>query len=1241
MKINSILCAFALIPVVLSDWENFCSDNKQSADCCPGHYYTFLSAQNQLCTRCPVGFSCVGKFVETPVPCPSGTFANATGMSACMPTTVCSAKQYESQSTNASRDRVCSNYTTCADGNWKSGWSNTTDGTCTACTTCQIGFSVVKLCGQFQNRVCVNTVCNTSTDCGSMFCNYGASPISGCDLKWELNTTLSNNFLCTRSLTTGNCTNCPVGWTASGGYCAPCPTGSSCDVFGVPNPDCGGTCTRGLATQCNLITGRVDCSVSNPVNLTAAALGNYNVYRAGVIDHPDLGDAYFQCNIGYYASSTALGASGTSSPLCLPCKTVFTDASTYRAVSAGLSYSDPYSCLFSTSPAYQAANSIGMWGVSALAQCPPGTTSDYRMAPSITNCVACAEIISHAAVDRLSSTCSPVCDKGFTLLGHLCVDHTAVDCTQPGYFLSQQDSNGQVCDVSPLPWNGVGNQSTGGEWVSVSNLDTLFVSYDPVSKVSTNGTQIFTGSSQVALCKKRFDYPTYVQDVPLTALSCDQIEYHRFYLVHNGSKMLCAFLERSFGFNHRFLLWGITYAAEDKGANGNIVLKWRLPGKVCSVATSVMGGVEYLYMHFCNTSYISFIPIQDHQGEKVIQALKYYTLGFNASILIGGQASGKTDGLRDIALFGNTLSLAVTSDQKRLFVADHDYCRIVEVWIDYPGSFLTHAITVRASCYDPVNAIPFPRLLTPVLGGAFLLFMTDIGLFQMDNLTRSFNLLVEGNALPVNPIAMWADPSHIWIWNATTMTSIIDEQKPCDVLFSSTPGGPCKTCASRQYTPPVTQVCMDCTVISQCAVGTRLQACNATHDAFCAPCINPPPYSFVYTSECYTAMVPPCQAGWYGTSSCTACPPFSTTPSVGAPTVAECTCQYNGSMNTTTQTCTTPSPFSQGITPVYTISELPEWLAPLGCSNTSGSSCGQCTGSMDSIDINCLPCGANGLYLQSVSPRVCLSCPAGHVGLNGLWCQGCMNLQIPNAQGTACLCHPLAVTTPDGQSCECPDGHEEIQGACVPCQPGFFSVGNASCTVCPPGTDSPVASSVCKPCPPGRFKDGNVTMTCVICPGTSAYAMDSTSGGSCRQCNTTCPAGTAATQCPTSGLACMPCDTTLDPASQYWINGAGYPDCLWGCNPGFYLQDNTCETCSVPTTCLPGFTLQPCTQYQNAGCHTPCVNDTMPMDYAVWGDRCTWECIQGYQPVRKSFQGWVEYACEWVDDSYWKNWMFY
>ena len=1235
--------------------------------CCAGYYYN----TNSVCTICPAGKACPGGLssYSAPTSCLNGTVAPTAGMSACVPTTVCSARQYETVSATASRDRACANYTVCPEGQWKSGWSGTADGTCTPCATCETGFSVVQLCTQFQNRVCAHTVCDASTDCGRLFCNYSIA-LSGCNLLW-MTGGISTDALCARSTITGVCTSCPVGWTAAGGYCAPCPLGASCDLFGVARPDCGGTCTAGKQTRCNAVTGRVDCSAACPVNATAAAAGHYQVYRGGVIDQPALCDAYFKCDVGYYPSSTALDAQGMSYPQCLPCQTPFTSQTPYVAVSAGMSYGDPYSCLYRSVVAYPGSNPAGQYGAAPFAPCPSGTTSEAGMAPNVTGCLACRLVPDRATVDRLSTTCSPVCAAGSALLGQACVDPASVPCTGPGYFLGAQTSQGQVCEVSPLPWNGVGNQSTGQLWVSRQDLGMRVVAYDPAGAVGTNGTQVFIGPGWTPLCTQLKAYPAYVQDVPLSAQGCDQIEYHRFYMVQQAAGMTLGFLERSFGFSHRFVLWGM--ALEGSGFPvGSILMRWMLPGRVCSAATSEVGGAQYLYMSFCNTSFVSFIRIERSQGwiVKDIKADILTTLGFNATVLIGGQTPGKADGLRDAARFGSSLSLAVGSDPTRLFVADRDNCRIAEVWIDVPGSFMTSARTVRASCYDPVNAIPSPRLLTSVLGGGFLLFVTDTGLVQMDLALRSFVLIADADLLPADPLALGADADHIWVWNATTNTSIRDDQVPCAVLSSSVPGRACTPCASGQYTPPasqvctgcssvgqvsqvctdcstVSQVCTDCSLVASCPAGTVLQPCNATHDASCAPCGQPPGYPFRYTSGCSTEMLPPCQVGWYGQSVCSPCPVHSTTPAVGAAAVTGCVCQYGGAMDTTSHTCSTPSPFAGAQSPTYGIAQLPAWLEPLGCRNISGTACGQCQGSIDS---SCLPCGANGMYLERVAPRACLRCPAGTVGLNGLWCQACPPRQVPNAQGTACLCQANAVVGPDGVSCVCAAGHEEQAGACAPCPLGFASPGAGQpCVRCEAGSDSPAGGSECTPCGAGLYQDGVTTLGCTPCPGADAYALDGTSGDSCRTCNSTCPGGTSPAPCAGEGYACLPCEKTLDPATQHWITGEGYPSCLWGCNAGLYLASDaglhltsdTCTACTPLTSCPTGFVLQPCTPYADANCDTPCQNDTKPMDFAVWEGGCSWACEDGYALVRKAFQGWTEYACERTDSKKWMSWFFY
>ena len=119
------------------------------------------------------------------------------------------------------------------------------------------------------------------------------------------------------------------------------------------------------------------------------------------------------------------------------------------------------------------------------------------------------------------------------------------------------------------------------------------------------------------------------------------------------------------------------------------------------------------------------------------------------ALLIGSvKGSWSRDGLRDEALFESALLLGPETKQVRLFIVDQTACSMAEVLVVTPGSFLTIALTVAAGCQTGNAPIPSQYLLSTVLNGALLLFLTDDGLYQCDTALYSLQLIIQAETLP-------------------------------------------------------------------------------------------------------------------------------------------------------------------------------------------------------------------------------------------------------------------------------------------------------------------------------------------------------------------------------------------------------------------------------------------------------------------------------------------------------------
>ena len=1170
-----------------------------SYTCPTGHYLNFQcsgnTTQSNMCQLCTVGN------------CASGTYRTAC---------------------NVTADGVCAPCTQCPAGQYNSACNSTYTGRCSPCTVCSPGHDAVRACGAFTDTICTNAVCDASTSCAPLFCNYPVIPVTNCPVKWKDSNTANGSFICIQSNTSGSCQPCPPGWTATGAYCVPCDNRYSCDTLG--QEVCVGACAAGYSPVCDPFIGQTTCSPCS-LNSTLLTAKHMTITRGGILEHPELCDAYATCTAGYY-TSTANNAN-----VCLKCVSpdYFAVAGTYVFITNGLTDQDPFSCLYAPYVPATSTNIMGTYGVYRQ-QCPPGYTSQANMAAYQANCTQCVYTPLNGYGIYGSTDCSIACNEGYTLLGQECVNALTVAClSSPGYTLST--STGE-CLSMQLPWNNAGNAFSSTYTVLDYPTGTSIISLDASTMLAATATELYITNTNLnfpnpGVCGPAQRLPGSVSDEPLTALKCYQLEYHRFYLVHQGLQFGYVFLQRSFGSNNRYVLWKVYLQT------GYVVGKWRLPGMVCDVASEAIDNFEYLYISFCNTTFVSYVNasvasfpacnagdrlctdavatqiIYQDPSPKVAFLGGESKLGFAVGLLAGAYLSGAADGLRDTARFKGPLSLATSAIMpKRVFVADYSSCRLAEIAVDYPGSWLTSTRTIIQSCYANTGAIPFPTLLTAVLNGAMLLFLTDQGLMQMDTQMRQFNLILPLADLPDNIRWLGASKETVYIWTGGKVTLLQRTPVPCPEHQVSQAGGACTPCAPAQYAS--TDRCLQCSVQqTPCSPGYIWQACGNNTNAGCVPCAHEglPGSNFNFSVGCNTILVPPCPVAYYADNGvCAQCPPWSTTASSGALAVSKCACMYGGAMNATTMTCVIPSPY----TTTYSHAANPQqsWTADLGCANLQGDTCSECS--------------ANGLYLAHVVPRLCIPCPSNTVGLNGLWCETCPSQKVPSPLQDICTCAKGATMMKD-TSCVCSAGYFTDDTGCTRCPANTFNAftqANSLCLPCPLGTSSLAGASACQNCAPGTFRDQTM-FQCGNCSVHTHYARDPTSADSCTPCMTTCAPGMMAEPCPraSSLFKCSACPHALGPA-QVWLQDQYNTNCLWECQAGFYMSNNTCLTCTAQQ-CPPGVVLTPCSKYQDSACMVSCVNSTMPFVNAEWDQGCAWKCKEGFQLITKTFMNWVEYMC--------------
>ena len=1148
-------------------------------------------------------------------------------------------------------DGACVPCTACTAGKFNKGCGANSAGVCTQCSACGAGWTQFRDCSALEDTGCKGGSCNTTVSCGPLFCNYPAVAVAGCDWKWTPGGS-AINFLCVSSNTQGTCQQCPPGWTASGAYCVECKQGSSCDRAGAPK--CEGQCAAEKYPTCDVATARSVCS-SCSVNKTLLSAGHRRLTRGGVLDAPDLCDAYFQCGLGYYLTSSAL----STSIACEPCEWPESSQAGYEPMSHGLTFGDRFSCVYRLlKPGALSSNAVGQYGP-PLTSCPSGYTSEPKMAPTVFGCVVCPNQPLHGGFDAARFDCTPVCfaEGGYELRGDACVkvDRSQVAC-------DDMDGYGLGCEPSVLPWSDPGYQVApgGGVLSTVTRMPggVSLATIDSATGYRASPTTLYDagGENMCSGVVATGANLAYVQDKPLFADVCGDRETHEFYMVVKAEKFAYVFLERTFGNNNRYVMWQVQ---ANSGVVGKVWQSWRLPGKVCSATWGKFGGKDYLYLALCGVPFLVFVGVSDISDSipdtdvaSLTKGTRTYAVGRRVDVLIGQDTVGKSDGMRDFALFGSSLSVASTSDPKRLIVADRDNCRLLDVVIDFPGSFLTRATTIgAAACYSGVMPTPFPRLLSSVLGGRAVTFVTDLGVMQLDALTRSMSLILGTGDFPIREaVPMWVTADSlgrsIFMGNSTHIADVRRKQVACPARHESRRGGYCSLCNEESYVSVLTGRCTQCSRPTCTAGVQRLVACSDADDARCEGCPTPVPApaysSYTFDASCSPMPVPPCPGGYYTAASglyCTACPPpWSASAYDALPELGKCQCFYQAGVGArmTGGVCVVDSPFGAEAGPYF----LPGWARGLNCTYEDDG------------------CRMRGCYLSRVLPRNCTECTDGLYGPGGMWCERCPGFRDPSPAKDTCLCRaPSSVAGDGSERCVCPAGHAEGGPAgCTPCLQGTFKSNSTvlqdyylaqagACSPCPAGTGSETGATSCVACPSGSYRNA-LMPRCARCvadsPSAPYYPRDPKTGTSCTACRVGCSTGERWQACPANGtvaawmFACEPCDVPLF-SSRSWVAGTSNRDCLWECKDGYYARNANCWPCTR-IVCDFGSVFTACGKYEDSHCRVACVNATKPDENSVWGPGCTWACASGYVQREKVYAGWVEYACELETLLPWSGW---
>jgi len=712
----------------------------------------------------------------------------------------------------------------------------------------------------------------------------------------------------------------------------------------------------------------------------------------------------------------------------------------------------------------------------------------------------------------------------------------------------------------------------------------------------------------------------YVQDKPLFTQACGDVESHKIYLLVSGSKYLYAFLERPFGNNNRFVMWQVQKARSNPFPAGQVWQTFRMPARACS---AVVAPGDVVYVALCGSTFVSYArqldymqspPPSDPDNAPFTLAGTQYVLGRRLGVLIGKEESGNRDGMVPQALFRGPLSIAATASPSKLLVADLGNCRVAEVVVDFPGSFLTRATTVgTAACFSGDFPLPYPRNIVSVLGGVAALFITDRGLVQLDARMRKFLTLVSAAELRKaigDPqwIRVEQGGERLVLENETHTAVATREQVACPPRYKARRGGACSACATGTFSTG--EACVPCSS-PQCSAGQRVVPCSDSADARCEGCQAPGvAYPFRFGEDCLVIPKFPCPPGFYGLDDCQPCSAVSFRQWPGH---AYCQC-LGVALAGNASSCSVPSPWP----------DAPSWLQQLKCDYE--------------VDSNC---SSVGCYLASVHPRACLPCPQGTHTADGLHCEACPGFREPSPARDSCVCRSPSRLSTDGSSCVCPPGHAAGgSGGCSPCPLGmskrlwtalpedYVNLQGMGCSYCPPGQEPDVAQVSCIPCAPGLYREGAMT-SCERCAVGVAFAADPGRGVSCVACEEACPPGQRWAPCPvnSSFFACEVCPAL----ARYREYVQGGRQCEWKCQAGFYEYNGDCFPCTK-IECERGHKLTLCSRYEDSHCRVQCRDDTKPLQNSVWINDCYWDCEPGYMKVLKEYPGWMEYACVQQDE---------
>ena len=857
--------------------------------------------------------------------------------------------------------------------------------------------------------------------------------------------------------------------------------------------------------------------------------------------------------------------------------------------------------------------------------CGYGLTSQALLSNSKESCFPCSAPPENAYWIEGSALCEWKCNLQFLQVGSRCVSQAVMPCT--AYYVTDLLNTG-LCTPSLIPWV---DQGSYVESVLYSNPKTLQGKVSPYPTTAI-GKSVLIEVSMGAFYVSVNEGTSWsdINFASFTQQPCPWSSFNQYYyLSSNGNGYMWVAFYYSNPSRHCLWFVDATEATLTQGSQLKVIQSWSLGSRLCSAT----GDHFNTYVLLCGAHFLSYAQVKS---------------GSTLQHLAGGIQAGYLDGTLKNSKF-NAPSSVVLNDH-RLYVSDTGNCVIREL------DLLRDATKTVAGNPDVCQridsglmkaALVFPTNLTYTPFPGFFIFV-DKYTNEENSVIRQFHVLsYTVQTIYVMPSNYFNEiisvGNKIMIRIERNYQFLQANAALCPAGSSSLTGGAltvggCISCGSGFYSDAFAGACKNCSMIVCDQPGKMLVPCELDADAYCGQCTNKPVGDTVYTGpssitgtssgggDCLWAYTPPCPRGYYASNGlCVNCPAWSTTPSAGSTLLSQCMCLGNGVW--TDGVCVVPASLV---------------LFPLlpSCSDYT----------IDSPDGIC-PCEP-GEYIQQINPKICTPCQPGSYSAAGTACVSCPERTEPSMDRSTCRCagglHDASDVTSKTPQCECGPGKAFLRTPlmCKNCAENTFNAAVvdslsadtlSTCQSCAPGTFSGSGASVCAQCPFGTYRVANSPFGCQSCL-IGMYASDPTYD-SCVTCSETCENGAKESPCPTDPdrFICSECAETIRANSH--LNGAR--DCATSCNTGYFERDNECVRCADfdQFSCTNGSLHVRCGLYSDAAC-VPCVNDSMPLNYAVWkyspllaggpNAVCEWTCEPGYVPTQTPLPGGVPSAWECV-----------